>query len=104
MVSDFTSSSISLSKIAQGGFHPREEGFGAALTVRKTANALANAMMRKAVTKAFRAEENERMARTLSALHIICERLTLMRGRKSLLWISAGSCSADQPFETRSTD
>jgi VWFA-related protein len=90
VVSDFTTSSISLSKIAEAGFHPREEGFGPPLSVRKTANALANGAMRKGLIKVYRAQEHERMARTLLALHVISERLGPMRGRKSLLWITAG--------------
>jgi VWFA-related protein len=36
VVSDFTTSSISLTKVAETGFHPRMEGFGPALTSRKT--------------------------------------------------------------------
>jgi VWFA-related protein len=90
VVSDFTTSSISLSRLAESGFHPRGEGFGPPLTVRKTGNAVADGMIRKVMTKAFRAEERERMARTILALHIICERLGQMRGRKSLLWITGG--------------
>ena len=95
VVSDFTTSSISLTKVTQDTFHPREEGFGAALNVRKTGNAIADAMMRKALSKAFRADEHERMARTLTALNVICERLSRMRGRKSLLWITAGLSTPD---------
>ena len=90
VVSEFTTSTISLAKIAEGGFHLRAEGFGAPLTVRSTGNPLADAMMRKAVTKAFRLKDNERMAaphRFASHRRAIG---TLMRGRKSLLWISAG--------------
>jgi len=90
VVSDFTTSSISLSKTAEAGFHPRAEGFGPALTTRKTGNPVADAMIRKVMTKAFRAEEREKMVRTVLALRIIGEQLSHMRGRKSLLWITGG--------------
>ncbi|HTT24618.1 MAG TPA: VWA domain-containing protein [Candidatus Sulfotelmatobacter sp.] len=95
VVSDFTTSSISLSRIAEAEFHPRAEGFGPPLSVRKTSNALANGMMRKGLIKEFRAQEHERIARTLSALHVISERLGPMRGRKSLLWMTAGLSTPD---------
>jgi len=90
VVSDFTTSSISLSKTAERGFHLREEGFGPGLNTRKTGNPVADAMIRKVMTKAFHAEERDRMTHTLAALNIICERLGHIRGRKSLLWITGG--------------
>jgi VWFA-related protein len=90
VVSDFTTSSISLSNAAGSALHSRAEGFGPLLTTRKTGNPVADAMIRKAAIKAFRGEESERVARTMLALRIIAERLGTMRGRKSLLWISGG--------------
>jgi VWFA-related protein len=90
VVSDFTTSSISLSKTAEKGFHLREEGFGPGLNTRKTGNPVADAMIRKVMTKAFHAEEHDRMTHTLAALNLISERLRHIRGRKSLLWITGG--------------
>jgi len=57
VVSDFTTSSISLSKTAERGFHLREEGFGPGLNTRKTGNPVADAMIRKVMIKAFHADE-----------------------------------------------
>jgi VWFA-related protein len=90
VVSDFTTSTISLTKAAGSGFGLRSEGFGTPITARKTGNPVRDRMIYKATSQAFRLEDRERTVRTLAALHVICEQLRRMRGRKSLLWVTAG--------------
>lgn len=54
-------------------------------------------MICKATSQAFRLEDRERTVRTLAALHVICEQLRRMRGRKSLLWVTGGLASGATP-------
>jgi VWFA-related protein len=90
VVSDFTTSKISLSKAAGAGFDLRSEGFGPPIVARQTGNPKLDAVILKAVTSAFGGENRERIGRTLTAMRIICHQLSQMRGRKSLLWITGG--------------
>ena len=90
VVSDFTSSTISLKKAVATGFNLRGEGFGSSLSVHRTGIPTIDRMIQKAAATAFHAENNERIVRTLAALHVICQALSPMRGRKSLLWITGG--------------
>jgi hypothetical protein len=90
VVSEFTTSTISLAKAAEGGLHLRPEGLGPPLTARSTGNPIIDQMVLKAATKAFRVEDHERYVRTLAVLNLIGEQLGRLPGRKSLLWISAG--------------
>jgi len=90
VVSDFTTSTISLRSAAGSQFDLRPEGFGPPITVRATGNPTLDAMILKAATRAFRAEDQTRMASTIAALNLICRQLARIRGRKSLLWITGG--------------
>jgi VWFA-related protein len=90
VVSDFTTSTISLTKAAGSGFGLRSEGFGTPITARKTGNPVRDRLIYKATSQAFRSEDRDRTVRTLAALHVICEQLQRMRGRKSLLWVTGG--------------
>ncbi len=90
VVSDFTSSTISLGNAAGSQFDVRAEGFGPGITARTTGNVTRDRIILKAATQAFRADEHERVVRTLAALNIICNQLARMCGRKSLLWITGG--------------
>ncbi|HYM78361.1 MAG TPA: VWA domain-containing protein [Candidatus Dormibacteraeota bacterium] len=90
VVSEFTTSTISLAKAAEGGLHLRPEGLGPPLTARSTGNPIVDKMILKAATQAFRVEDHERLVRTLAVLKLICEQLGRLQGRKSLLWISGG--------------
>jgi VWFA-related protein len=90
VLSDFTTSTISLTKAAGSRFGVRSEGFGPAITVRKTGNPRRDAMIYKATSHAFRVEDRERTVRTLAALNLICAQLRGMRGRKSLIWVTGG--------------
>jgi VWFA-related protein len=99
VVSDFTTSTISLTKAAGNGLGLRAEGFGPAITARKTGNPKRDSMILKATSQAFRVEDRERMVRTLAALNLICEQLAPMRGRKSLLWVAGGLSAFGQATE-----
>jgi len=99
VVSDFTTSTISLTKAAGNGLGLRAEGFGPPITVRKTGNPVRDRMILKATSQAFRVEDHERMVRTLAALNLICEQLARMRGRKSLLWVTGGLSASGQTTE-----
>ncbi|MGH9536322.1 MAG: VWA domain-containing protein [Terriglobales bacterium] len=90
VVSDFTTSTISLADTAGSAFSVRPEGFGPPITARATGNPIRDALISKAVSKAFRADEDERVQRTLAALNVIGEQLGRMKGRKSLLWLTGG--------------
>ena len=90
VVSDFTTSTISLTNAVGKGVDLRSEGFGPPITARRTGNPVRDRMIMNATTTAFRAENSERMVRTLAALRVICKQLSQMRGRKSLLWITGG--------------
>jgi len=90
VVSDFTTSTISLGNAVGAGFGMRSEGFGPSITARRTGNPTRDRMIMNAETTAFRAENNDRVGRTLAALRVICQQLSQMRGRKSLLWITGG--------------
>jgi VWFA-related protein len=99
VVSDFTTSTISLNKAAGNGLGLRAEGFGPPITARKTGNPTRDRLILKATSQAFRAEDHERMVRTLAALNLICEQLARMRGRKSLLWVTGGLSASGQTTE-----
>jgi VWFA-related protein len=99
VVSDFTTSTISLTKAAGNGLGLRAEGFGPPITARKTGNPTRDRMILKATSQAFRVEDHERMVRTLAALNLICEQLARMRGRKSLVWVSGGLSASGQTTE-----
>ena len=99
VVSDFTTSTISLTKVAGNGLGLRAEGFGPAITARKTGNPTRDRMILKAASQAFRVEDHERMVRTLAALNVICEQLAPVRGRKSLLWVTGGLSASGQSTE-----
>lgn len=90
VVSDFTTSTISLTKAAGAGLDLRSEGFGPPIVARRTGNPKRDALILKAATTAFVAENRERIGRTLAALRIIGQQLGQMQGRKSLLWITGG--------------
>ncbi len=99
VVSDFTTSTISLSKAAGNGLGVRPEGFGPAITARKTGNPIRDSMIYKATSHAFRVEDRERTVRTLAALNVICEQLRRMKGRKSLLWVTGGLAASGAATE-----
>lgn len=99
VVSDFTTSTISLTKAAGNGLGLRAEGFGPPITARKTGNPTRDRMILKATSQAFRVEDHERMVRTLAALNLICQQLAGMRGRKSLLWVTGGLSASGQTTE-----
>jgi len=99
VVSDFTTSTIWLTKAAGNGLGPRAEGFGPPITARKTGNPTRDRMILKATSQAFRVEDHERALRTLAALNLICEQLAPMRGRKSLLWVTGGLSASGQTTE-----
>jgi len=90
VVNDFTTSTISLRNAAGSGFDAHAEGFGPAIQVRSTGDARIDAGFLKAAGQGFRAEGQDRVAHTLTALNTICNRLAHFRGRKSLVWISGG--------------
>jgi VWFA-related protein len=90
VVSDFTTSSISLANAMGNHLAVRPEGFGPPIVARATGNPVRDAMISKAASRAFFADERERAIRTLAALNIIGEQLGRMRGRKSLVWITSG--------------
>ena len=96
VVSDFTTSTISLTQAAEAGFHTRQEGFGAPISMRATGNPTRDALILKATTRAFGAENDDRVFRTLAALKIISQQLGPVHGRKSLLWITAGLSMSGQ--------
>lgn len=99
VVSDFTTSTISLTKAAGSGLGLRPEGFGPPITARKTGNPTRDRMILKATSQAFRVEDHERGERTLAALNLISEQLARMRGRKSLLWVTGGLSASGQATE-----
>jgi len=90
VVSDFTTSTISLTQAANSRFDVRPEGFGPSIGLRSTGNPVFDAMILKVATKVFPAEDHDRTARTVAALNIICRQLSLIPGRKSLLWVTGG--------------
>jgi VWFA-related protein len=90
VVSDFTTSTISLANAIAARPVGGMEGFGPPITARATGNPVRDAMIARATSQAFHAENRERVMRTLAALNVICDQLGRMRGRKSLLWITAG--------------
>lgn len=90
VVSEFTTSSILLTRAAGVGVNARQEGFGPPITARATGNPTRDRIILKATTQALGAENSERIARTMAALNVICSRLSSMKGRKSLLWITGG--------------
>ena len=90
VVSDFTTSSISLTQAAGEQFGLRPEGFGPPITARATGNSVRDHMIMKAATHAILAEDHDRVVRTLEALNLICRQLAGLRGRKSLMWITGG--------------
>jgi VWFA-related protein len=99
VVSDFTTSTISLTKAAGNGLGLRAEGFGPAIIARKTGNPKRDSLILKATSQAFRVEDRERMVRTLAALNLICQQLAPMRGRKSLIWVAGGLSASGQSTE-----
>ena len=99
VVSDFTTSTISLTKAAGNGLGLRAEGFGPPITARKTGNPTRDRMILKATSQAFRGEDHERMVRTLAALNLICKQLAVMRGRKGLIWVTGGLSASEQATE-----
>jgi VWFA-related protein len=90
VVSDFTTNTISLANAANSRFMIRPEGFGASISTRRTGNPTFDAIIYKASVVTYRAEDAERAARTIAALNLICAQMSLLPGRKSLLWISGG--------------
>jgi VWFA-related protein len=98
VVSDFTTSSISLANEIGKGPVTRVEGFGPPITARATGNPIRDAQILKAAAQAFHADERQRVVLTLSALNLIGEQLGRMRGRKSLLWLTAGLSVSGESF------
>jgi len=96
VVSDFSESTVSLKNSAGNQFHTRAEGFGPPITARKTGNPTRDRMILNAVAHTFRAEEQERAVRTLAALRVICDELSRIPGRKSLIWLTSGLTVAGQ--------
>jgi VWFA-related protein len=96
VVSDFTESTISLKRAAEDQLHVRGEGFGPSITAHKTGNTTRDAMILKATSRAFRAEDDERTGRTIGALNLICDHLARIPGRKNLIWITGGLTAAGQ--------
>ena len=90
VVSDFTTSTISLADAAGQRLGIRGEGFGPPISVRASGNPIIDRMVTKAVERAFHADENDRASRTLAALNLIGEQLARIHGRKSLLWLTGG--------------
>jgi VWFA-related protein len=58
-------------------------------------------MIRRATAYAFQADDQERMVRTLAALKVICNELSPLRGRKSLLWITGGLSAPGESREVQ---
>lgn len=96
VVSDFTTSKISLGNAAGGQMDLRPEGFGPPVTARSTGNPVMDRIIMRATTQAFQAEDRDRTAHTVAALNIIARQMARMRGRKSLLWVSGGLDSGSE--------
>ncbi len=103
VVSDFTTSTISLAKAAGTGLGLRAEGFGPPITARATGSPTRDRMILKATSQAFRMEDHDRTQHTLAALNLICEQLRHIRGRKSLLWVTGGLNASGDATEVDDT-
>lgn len=96
VVSDFTTSTISLAEAADDRFGIRPDGFGPVITARATGNPVLDRMIFKTITKVFHADENQRAVKTLAALNLIGQQFARIRGRKSLLWLTGGFRVTDE--------
>ncbi len=100
LVGDFTTDPSSLAALLEKPSTPNQEGIGPAITAPKTPSVKANAAILKAELSAFREESVDRLQRTLSALGLIHNQLSRMRGRKSLIWIGGGLAVGPQDWPT----
>jgi VWFA-related protein len=90
LVSDFTTDAASLAAALDKPSAATQQGSGPTITAPKSPNKKANEIILKNAVRAFNQETGDREDRTIRALTLIRSQLTLMRGRKSLIWICGG--------------
>ena len=90
VLSDFTTDTSSLAGLLAKPSVAQQEGSGPEITAPKSANKKFNDIILKTARTAFNWQEADQLDRTMMTLRLIRTQLSLMRGRKSLIWIGGG--------------
>lgn len=90
VVSDFTTDASSIAALLEKPTAARPEGVGPEITAEKSSHQKFNDAILKSALLAFSSQNAAEFERTVAALNLIRTQFSLMRGRKSLVWIGGG--------------